>query len=395
MLRTLARVFSIQSFSNAIISDRPISAPLRAPGHPRSGSVTLRILKSFISSVVTPRFFAAPVFAAFAFALPFFGIQLGAAAEAADVNGAGASFPYPIYSAWAYGYEQATGSKVNYQSIGSGGGIKQVTEGTVDFGASDDPMSTEDLQKAGLIQFPAVLGGVVTVINLDGFANNELVLNGQLLADIFQGKILKWNDPAIAALNSGKALPDADINVVYRSDSSGTSAIFTNYLSAVSPGWKEAVGAGKSVNWPVGVGAKGNDGVAGSVKRVKNSIGYVEYAYAAENKITWAALVNKAGKTVAPSIESFTAAAGNAKWDKGKAYFIWLVDAEGDASWPIAAATFILVKTADAQVLQNVTDFFEWCFQNGDPEAVRLQYVPLPADLKDDVRGYWKEAGRK
>jgi phosphate transport system substrate-binding protein len=317
-----------------------------------------------------------------------------AAANAADVNGAGASFPYPIYSAWAFAFEKETGSKVNYQSIGSGGGIKQVTEGTVDFGASDDPLTTENLAKSGLIQFPAVLGGVVAVINLEGFANDELTLSGPVLADVFQGKILKWNDPAIAALNPGKTLPDADINVVYRSDSSGTSAIFTNYLSVVSKSWKDTIGAGKSVNWPVGVGAKGNDGVAGSVKRVKNSIGYVEYAYAAENKITWSSLVNKAGKTVSPSIESFTAAASSAKWDRSMAYYIWLVEAEGDASWPIAAATFILVKTADKQVLKNVTDFFEWCFQKGDAEAVRLQYVPLPASLKDDVRGYWQEASK-
>jgi phosphate transport system substrate-binding protein len=317
------------------------------------------------------------------------------AARAADLNGAGASFPFPIYSAWAYAFEKETGSKVNYQSIGSGGGIKQVTEGTVDFGASDDPLSLEDLAKAGLIQFPAVLGGVVTVINLEGFESGRLVLSGQVLADIFQGRIVKWNDPAVAALNPGAPLPDADINVVYRSDSSGTSAIFTNYLSSVSPAWKEAVGAGKSVNWPVGVGAKGNDGVAGSVKRVRNSIGYVEYAYAAENKISWSSLVNRNGKTVSPSIESFAAAASNAKWDRSKAYFIWLVDAEGDTSWPIAAATFILVKAADKAVLRNVTDFFEWCFRKGDSEAVRLQYVPLPTSLKDDVRGYWQEASSR
>jgi phosphate transport system substrate-binding protein len=321
-------------------------------------------------------------------------VAMPAAAQAEDVNGAGASFPYPIYSAWAFAYEKDAGSRVNYQSIGSGGGIKQVTEGTVDFGASDDPLTVEELAKSGLIQFPAVLGGVVAVVNLDGFANNELVLSGPVLADVFQGKILKWNDTAIAALNPGKTLPDAAINVVYRSDSSGTSAIFTNYLSVVSQGWKDAIGAGKSVNWPVGVGAKGNDGVAGSVKRVKNSIGYVEYAYAAENKITWAALINKAGKTVSPSIEAFTAAAASAKWDRSQAYFIWLVEAEGDTSWPIAAATFILVKTADKRVLKNVTDFFEWCFQKGDSEAVRLQYVPLPTSLKHDVRGYWQAAAK-
>jgi phosphate transport system substrate-binding protein len=314
------------------------------------------------------------------------------AAYAADINGAGASFPYPIYSAWAYAFGKDALGNVNYQNVGSGGGIKQVTAGTVDFGASDDPLKADELAKEGLIQFPTVLGGVVAIINLDGFDNNELTLSGTVLADIFQGKILKWNDPAVAALNPGKTLPDADINVVYRSDSSGTSAIFTNYLSAVSPGWKEAIGPGKSVNWPVGVGAKGNDGVAGSVKRVKNSIGYVEYAFAAENHITSTSLINKAGKTVSPSIDSFAAAASSAKWDRSQGYYIWLVDAEGDTSWPIAAATFILVKTADKTVLKNVTDFFEWCFKNGDSEAVRLQYVPLPDTLKDDVRGYWKDA---
>jgi phosphate transport system substrate-binding protein len=265
-------------------------------------------------------------------------------ALARDITGAGASFPYPIYSAWAFSYEKETKTKVNYQSIGSGGGIKQVTEGTVDFGASDDPQTTEDLNKAGLIQFPAVLGGVVAIINVDGFANNDLILNGKVLADIFQGIITKWDDPTLVALNPGKKFPSETINVVYRSDSSGTSAIFTNYLSLMSSEWKNAVGAGKSVNWPVGVGQKGNDGVAGNVKRVKNSIGYVEYAYAFENKIVWSSLINKDGKTVTPSIDSFTAAAGNANWDRSKEYFLWLVDAAGENSWPIAAATFILIR---------------------------------------------------
>jgi phosphate transport system substrate-binding protein len=311
-------------------------------------------------------------------------------AYAKDLTGAGASFPYPIYSAWAFSYEKETKIKVNYQSIGSGGGIKQVTEGTVDFGASDDPQKSEDLKTAGLIQFPAVLGGVVVIVNLEGFKNNELVLNGNVLADIFLGKITKWDDPAIVALNEGKKLPAESINVVYRSDSSGTSAIFTNYLSKKSQDWKDQVGAGKSVNWPVGVGQKGNDGVAGGVKRVSNSIGYVEYAYAYENQIVWTSLVNSSGKVVGPSIETFTSASNNATWDKSQDYFIWLVDAQGENSWPIAAATFILIRRDNPEALKNVTAFFDWCFQNGDAEAVGLQYVPLPATLKDDIRSYWK-----
>ena len=315
-----------------------------------------------------------------------------ALARAEDVTGAGASFPYPIYSAWAFNYEKETGTRINYQSIGSGGGLKQVTEGTVDFGASDDPLTTAQLKEAGLIQFPAVLGGVVAIVNLDGLANNELVLSGKVMADIFHGKINKWNAPAIAALNSGKKLPDAAINVVYRSDSSGTSAIFTNYLSQMSQEWKDEMGAGKSINWPVGNGAKGNDGVAGSVKRVKNSIGYVEYAYASENKITWAALLNQNGQKVEPSLATFSAAAAKAKWDRAQDYFLWLVNAEGADSWPIAAATFILIKRDNPKALANVTKFFDWCFVKGDEEAKNLQYVPLPESLKEDIRGYWAAA---
>ncbi|MDR1657134.1 MAG: phosphate ABC transporter substrate-binding protein PstS [Deltaproteobacteria bacterium] len=313
-------------------------------------------------------------------------------ALAQDLTGAGASFPFPVYSTWAFSYEKETGLKVNYQSIGSGGGIKQVTEGTVDFGASDDPLKTDDLQKSNLIQFPAVLGGVVTIINLDGIANNELVLNGQVLADIFRGIITKWDDPAIVALNPGRKLPAEGINVVYRSDSSGTTAIFTNYLSGISPQFKDSVGAGKSVNWPVGVGQKGNDGVAGGVKRVKNSIGYVEFAYAHENKIVWASLINKNGKTVSPSVDSFSAAAANAKWDRKADYYIWLVNEAGDDSWPIAAATFILIRKDRPQAVESVTKFFDWCFVKGDQEAKNLQYVPLPTSLKDDIRSYWKDA---
>lgn len=317
-----------------------------------------------------------------------------AMALAEDITGAGASFPYPIYSTWAFGYEKETGIRINYQSIGSGGGLKQVTEGTVNFGASDDPQTTDQLKEANLIQFPAVLGGVVAIVNLDGFANNELTLSGKVLADIYHGKITKWNDPAIAALNSDKKLPATNINVIYRSDSSGTSAIFTNYLSQMSQEWKEAFGAGKSINWPMGTGAKGNDGVAGSVKRVKNSIGYVEYAYASENKITWAALLNHAGRKVEPSLDSFTAAAAKADWDQSRDYFLWLVNAEGDDSWPLAAATYILIKRDNPKALANVTKFFDWCFAKGDEDARNLQYVPLPESLKDDIRGYWQKAAK-
>lgn len=326
--------------------------------------------------------FAALILAAF--------LLTPSAAQAQDITGAGASFPYPVYSTWAYAYEKATGSKVNYQSIGSGGGLKQVIAGTVDFGASDDPQTSEQLKKDGLMQFPAVLGGVVAIVNLEGFAADDLTLSGPVLADIFQGRITRWNAPAIAGLNEGKTLPDEAINVVYRSDSSGTSAIFTNYLSAMSPDWKNEIGAGKSINWPVGVGAKGNDGVAGNVKRVKNSIGYVEYAYAGQNKIAWSGLINSAGKTVSPSLESFGAAAANAAWDASADYYLWLVNAKGEKSWPIAAATFILIKRDNPEAVAKVAKFFDWCFKNGDQAARELHYVPLPESLKDSIRAYWK-----
>lgn len=311
-------------------------------------------------------------------------------AWAQDVTGAGASFPYPVYSTWAYAYEKESGAKVNYQSIGSGGGIKQVTAGTVDFGASDDPLTSDKLKADNLMQFPAVLGGVVPIINLDGLAANDLVLSGRVLADIFQGKITKWNDPAIAELNKARTLPEANINVIYRSDSSGTSAIFTNYLSEMSADWKSEIGAGKSINWPVGVGTKGNDGVAGNVKRVKNSIGYVEYAYAEQNSIAWSSLVNAKGQVVAPNLSSFKAAAANAAWDRQADYYLWLVNAKGEKSWPIAAATFILIKRDKPEAVAKVTKFFDWCFKNGDQAAEELHYVPLPDGLKEDIRSYWK-----
>ncbi|MDR2884652.1 MAG: phosphate ABC transporter substrate-binding protein PstS [Deferribacteraceae bacterium] len=317
-------------------------------------------------------------------------------AFAADtINGAGASFPFPIYSTWAFDYAKATKTRVNYQSVGSGAGIQQITENTVAFGATDDPIKKADLDKNGFMQFPAVVGGIVPVVNVDGVKSGELVLTGKLLADIYHGKITKWNDPAIAAINKGMKLPNANISVIYRSDSSGTSAVFTTYLSQVSQEWNDEIGAGKSVKWAVGMGAKGNDGVAGNVKRLKNSIGYVEYAYAKQNNISWTSLVNKAGKTVAPTMETFQAAAGSAAWDKEQGYYLWLVNADGDRSWPIAAATFILLRKDQPEVNAKVVKFFDWCFKNGDTQATNLIYVALPESLKESIRGYWRENGIK
>ena len=323
-------------------------------------------------------------------------IAAPALARAENITGAGASFPFPIYSTWAFMYKEKTGFEVNYQSVGSGAGLNQVTAGTVDFGGSDDPQTSAQLKKANLIQFPAVLGGVVVIVNLDGFANNDLLLSGKVLADIFHGKIKKWNDPAIAALNSGKKLPDATINVIYRADSSGTTAVFTEYLSQMSQEWKDDLGAAKSINWPEGVGrgAKGNEGMAGSVKSTRNSIGYLEFAHAAENKITWTSLVSKAGRKVEPSYETISKAAGEAKWDQSLDYFLWLVNPDGAESWPITAATYILIKRDNLKALANVTKFFDWCFVNGDKEAVTLQYVPLPESLKEDIRSYWRAAAK-
>ncbi len=315
--------------------------------------------------------------------------------SAQTVNGAGASFPYPIYSSWAYGYAEATKVKINYQSIGSGGGIKEITAGTVDFGASDDPLVSPDLRAANLIQFPAVVGGIVPVVNLDGVPSGKLRLSPKIMADIFHGKITKWSDPAIAALNKDLKLPNAQIGVVYRSDSSGTSAVFTTFLSQVSKEWKDEIGAGKSVRWPVGIGAKGNDGVAGNVKRMKNSIGYVEYAYAKNNNIPWAVLSNAAGKFVQPGLESFREAAASARWDKSADYYLWLVNAPGENSWPIAAASFILLRKDQPEKSAAAAKFFDWCFTNGDKTAEQLIYVPLPRNLKDSVREYLTANGIK
>jgi len=315
------------------------------------------------------------------------------------LSGAGATFPYPVYSAWAFQYYKDTGTRVNYQSIGSGGGVRQIKSRTVDFGASDAPVPPAELEQNGLLQFPAVIGGVVIVVNMDGLENQTLKLSRDVLARIFLGDIRKWDDPAIVALNPGLKLPKTDkktaenIAVVHRSDGSGTTAIFTTYLSQISSDWKEKVGAGKSVKWPVGIGGKGNEGVANYVKLVKNSIGYVEFAYAKQNNMTVALLENHDGQFVAPSFEAFQAAAAGAQWDKTKGYYLWLTDAPGTDAWPIAGATFILLAKEKPEANKKVVRFYDWAFKNGDAVAKKLIYVPLPESLKNDIRGYWKQHG--
>ncbi|MDD2557168.1 MAG: phosphate ABC transporter substrate-binding protein PstS [Desulfuromonas sp.] len=312
---------------------------------------------------------------------------------ASTINGAGASFPYPVYSAWAFQYQKDTGTKINYQSIGSGGGVRQITSRTVDFGASDAPVKPADLNEKGLLQFPAIIGGVVPIINVKGIDSGQLKLTGDLLARIFLGKINKWNDPEIAELNPGQQLPDADITVIHRSDGSGTTAIFTSYLAEVSNDWKETTGAGKSVNWAVGIGGKGNEGVTNYVKRVKNSIGYVEFAYAKRNKLADVRLQNREGGYVSASFASFKAAAAGAKWQQDEGYYLWLVNAPGKESWPIAGASFILLAKDKTASNQQAIKFYDWAFENGDEMAVKLVYVPLPQNLKEDIRSYWKANG--
>ena len=309
------------------------------------------------------------------------------------VNGAGASFPYPVYSAWAFQYQKATGTKINYQSIGSGGGVRQINNRTVDFGASDAPVKPDDLKEKGLLQFPAIIGGVVPIVNIKGINSGQLKLTADILANIFLGKISKWNDPEIVELNPELILPDGKITVVQRSDGSGTTAIFTSYLAEVSKGWKETVGAGKSVKWPVGIGGKGNEGVSNYVKRVKNSIGYVEFAYAKQNKLADVVLQNRGDNFVSASFDSFKAAAAGAKWQQEKGYYLWLVNAPGKASWPIAGASFVLLAKEKAASNQDAIKFYDWAFTNGDEMATQLVYVPLPQNLKDDIRKYWKTNG--
>ncbi len=309
-----------------------------------------------------------------------------------DITGAGATFPYPVYAKWAESYKAEHGIGMNYQSIGSGGGIKQITAKTVNFGASDMPLKPEELEKNGLMQFPTVIGGVVPVVNVPGIEPGKLKLDGATLADIYLGKITKWNDPALAALNDGISLPDETITVVHRSDGSGTSFIFTNYLSKVSSEWKASVGEGTAVNWKTGIGGKGNEGVAANVQRMKNTIGYVEYAYALQNKMAHVQLKNRDGQFVEPSDASFQAAAANAKWDQATGFYEILTDEPGKESWPISGATFILVHKvqADAVAGRNVLQFFDWAYANGGKLAAELNYVPLPENVQNLIRESWK-----
>ena len=318
---------------------------------------------------------------------------LCAAAQGADITGAGATFPYPIYAKWADAYKKSTGIGLNYQSIGSGGGIKQITAKTVDFGASDMPLQPEQLEKDGLMQFPTVMGGVVPVYNIKGVSSGQITLTPKLLADIYLGKITKWNDPALKASNSGVALPDQAISVVHRSDGSGTTFIFTNYLSKVSPDWKSAVGEGTAVKWPAGVGGKGNEGVANYVGRIDGAIGYVESAYAKQNKLATAKMVNRDGQVVSPTPQAVMAAAAGADWKQAPGMYMILTDAPGKDSWPIAGATFILMHKVQAnpENARQVLKFFEWSYANGDNMASELDYIPMPDSVVGIIQGNWKQ----
>jgi phosphate transport system substrate-binding protein len=311
--------------------------------------------------------------------------------RALDISGAGATFPYPIYAKWADSYKKETGNGMNYQSIGSGGGIKQIQSKTVTFGASDMPLKPEDLTKSGLVQFPTVVGGDVPVVNLDGVKSGDLKLDGATLAKIFLGDIKSWDDAAIAKLNPSAKLPKQAIVVVHRSDGSGTTFIWTDYLSKVSPDWKSKVGANTSVEWPAGIGAKGNEGVANNVANTKGSIGYVEYAYAKQNKMASVYMINKDGKTVEPSAEAFQAAAASADWEKSDHYYVILTDQPGATSWPIAGATFILIHTQpqDSAAATEALKFFAWAYKNGGKMAEDLDYVPMPAKVVTAIEKMW------
>jgi phosphate transport system substrate-binding protein len=321
-------------------------------------------------------------------------------AQAADISGAGATFPYPIYAKWADAYKKATGNGLNYQSIGSGGGIKQIEANTVTFGATDKPLDQKELDANGLVQFPMIIGGIVPVVNLEGVRPGELVLDGSTLAKIFMGEITKWDDAAIAKLNEKVKLPSTAIAVVHRSDGSGTTFNFTNYLAKVSPDWKSKVGSDAAVEWPTGIGAKGNEGVAINVAQTKGAIGYVEYAYAKQNKLTFADMVNKDGKSIPPETKSFQAAAANADWKSVPGYGVILTDQPGAASWPITAASFILMhavpqdETASGEALK----FFDWAYKNGTKMAEELDYIPMPDNVVALSRAEWariKDSGGK
>jgi phosphate transport system substrate-binding protein len=318
---------------------------------------------------------------------------VGAAAPvlAADISGAGATFPYPVYAKWADTYKTQTGNDLNYQSIGSGGGIKQIIANTVTFGASDKPLEPDVLNKNGLVQWPQVMGGIVPVVNIEGVSSGEMVLDGATLAKIFLGDIKAWNDPAIVKLNPTLKLGNTPIAVVHRSDGSGTTFNFTNYLVKVSPEWKAKVGSDAAVEWPVGLAAKGNEGVANTVTNTKGSIGYVEYAYAKQNKMPYADLINKDGKKVAPTTETFQAAAANADWAHAPGYYQILTDQPGAKSWPITAATFILVhkQPSDAAAVGEAIKFFDWAFKDGAKQAEALDYIPMPSNVVTMIRKTW------
>jgi len=314
-----------------------------------------------------------------------------APALAVDISGAGATFPYPIYAKWADAYKKETGAGLNYQSIGSGGGIKQIQAKTVTFGATDMPLKADELKKAGLVQFPTVLGGVVPVVNIEGMKQGDVTLDGPTLARIFMGEIKTWNDPAIIKLNPSAKLPAQPIVVVHRSDGSGTTFIWTDYLSKVSPEWKSKVGVNTAVEWPVGLGAKGNEGVANNVAQTKGSIGYVEYAYAKQNKLNYSKMINKDGKSVAPTSESFQAAAASADWTGTPGFGVILTDEPGAGSWPISGATFILIhkQPQDPAAAAEALKFFAWAYAKGGKMAEDLDYVPLPAKVVAAVQKVW------
>ncbi len=322
-------------------------------------------------------------------------LALAGSALAGTISGAGATFPYPIYAKWAGAYQGVSGDSLNYQSIGSGGGIAQIKAKTVTFGASDMPLKPADLNAAGLTQFPTVIGAEVMVYNVPGIASGQLVLDGPTVADIYLGKIGKWNDPAIKKLNPGVNLPDTAILVVHRSDGSGTTFVFATYLSRVSNDWKTRVGAATSVDWPTGIGAKGNEGVAGNVAQTSGSIGYVEYAYAKQNHLKYSRMVNKDGKTVGATIDTFKAAASNADWNAASHdnFYIILVDQPGEQSWPITATTYILMykNPVDPATSASALKFFKWAYANGDNMALSLDYVPLPQNAVDAIQASWKQ----
>jgi phosphate transport system substrate-binding protein len=311
----------------------------------------------------------------------------------AEISGAGATFPYPIYAKWAEAYQKETGNQLNYQSIGSGGGIRQIKAKTVTFGASDKPLEPEELKAAGLVQFPMIMGGVVPVVNVQGIQSGQLKLDGKTLADIFMGNITSWNDDQIAKLNPGVQLPDTAIAVVHRSDGSGTTFLFTNYLAKASSDWKDNIGADASVQWPVGIGAKGNEGVANNVQRTDGAIGYVEYAYALQNKLPYTLMLNQAGKTVEPTSASFQAAAAHADWAKAEGFYVILTDQPGDDSWPITGASFILMyeQPDNPAAAQEALKFFAWSYAKGDAMAEQLHYVAIPDQVVDLVEQMWQQ----